>query len=83
MFSGYYDSTVWVYGWFRYICILFVFQWRATPLPPHPDRRKSNEKVPGDELKAAMQKADFVWLDKIAATSGGSGESDGDKPSEL
>lgn len=42
--------------------------------------------LPGDELKAAMQKADFVWLDKIAATSGGSGgsgESDGDKPTEL
>ena len=27
---------------------------------------------PGDDLKAAMQKADFVWLDKIAGNAGSS-----------
>lgn len=35
---------------------------------------------PGDELKAAMQKADFVWLNKIA--EGGGSTSNGENPGE-
>lgn len=31
---------------------------------------------PGTELKAAMQRADFVWLNKITADTNGSGDSD-------
>lgn len=34
---------------------------------------------PGTELKAAMQRADFVWLNKIAD----SGSSDSDSPGEI
>lgn len=37
---------------------------------------------PGEELKTAMQKADFVWLNKIAESGGGSGP-DSDSPSEV
>lgn len=36
---------------------------------------------PGTELKAAMQRADFVWLNKITATNNGGGEND--RPGEL
>ena len=39
---------------------------------------------PGEELKAAMQKVDFVWIDKLVEgktnTGGGSGESGSDRP---
>ena len=34
---------------------------------------------PGDELKTAMQKADFVWLNKIMEGTG----SASDSPSEI
>ena len=39
---------------------------------------------PGEELKAAMQKVDFVWIDKLVEgktnTGGGSGDSGSDRP---
>lgn len=39
---------------------------------------------PGDELKAAMQKADFVWLNKIVeGTSSTDGGSDADTPEGI
>ena len=39
---------------------------------------------PGEELKTAMQKVDFVWIDKLVEgktnTGGGSGDSGSDRP---
>lgn len=38
---------------------------------------------PGTELKAAMQRADFVWLNKITEGSNSNSGSDTDSPDEI
>lgn len=41
---------------------------------------------PGESLKTAMQKAEFVWLDKLVASptpDSGGGEEEPDRPAEI
>lgn len=38
---------------------------------------------PGSELKTAMQKADFVWLNKIVEVDSGSGSDSGGSPGDI
>ena len=57
---------------------------RKEDLTAHNVKRVNVNFQPADEMKAAMQKADFVWLDKImeSGTASGSDDNGGSEDNE-
>ena len=57
---------------------------RKEDLTAHNVKRVNVNFQPADEMKAAMQKADFVWLDKImeSGTASGSNDNGGSEDNE-